>query len=49
MYKKKRGFYRHDEDSIAIVNIQASLGNQTEQGRFTVNVGRYIDRVVQSQ
>lgn len=43
--KKARSFYREHNDRTDVINIQLSLWNRGENGKFTVNLGVYFPEI----
>lgn len=45
--KKTRSFYRTDQLAISVLNIQMSQWNWGDEGRFTINVGKYFPKIAE--
>jgi len=43
-----RNFLKVDSESIAVLNVQASLSNVGATGKFTINLGRYFPSVARA-
>lgn len=46
--KSGRNFLKADSESIAILNVQASMSNLGATGKFTINLGRYFPSVARA-
>ena len=46
--KSGRNFLKVDAESIAVLNVQASMSNFGATGKFTINLGRYFSSVARA-
>lgn len=45
--KKGSSFYKTDDSSMDVINVQLSQGNFGDEGRFTLNVGKYFPAIAE--